>query len=572
MDLLASLGLGNELPEQSTREIPGIIKALDGDDGEDVNDDVRLGFNRCLHCGVKLSRDDAAAATTTTAKLIGAKKGRITCRGCHRVSYCSHLCMKADASPSDRDDELGSLGHSPVVCSLLGLCDDDEVAEEELLGGRGGGGGESGSNDGEVEASSRAGSDRKCSSEGRRDAARYRVQTERESYPATLFNILSEGPDWFVEAITRRLRCNQDVRSPMSTSTSTSTGKRGGKRDRSSAFGKWDKQDGEGGYETPRSWRNIVLHVVGASAESELWNWDGKGKRGRSSRRNSDNDEKEDESLHVLDACAEASTNLATYLENLLQIRSITIRCIFIGPDCPLQDYVGSLPIPDSKSSTLTIETHRCKYGDAGQLDDLSAPDAIVFFNPGFTCPDYDWSTALSAAASWPTGPTPFLVATNTEIEGYADVKCLLDGGHIDPRSLPVDVLDAMDHRIPFADKDRRRRSQDDDDDYSREAFLFRMNPYAGLRVRQSGTMGNDLYVKNRWIICGLFRTSIGLVGSGRKTTRDRIGGKSTVDSDDEYDGGKRSRKRRRDEGHRSDKPHREGGEKNAKWSNPALI
>ena len=38
-----------------------------------------------------------------------------------------------------------------------------------------------------------------------REAARYRVRTERESYPATLFNVLSEGPDWFVEAITLRL-------------------------------------------------------------------------------------------------------------------------------------------------------------------------------------------------------------------------------------------------------------------------------------------------------------------------------------------------------------------------------
>jgi hypothetical protein len=270
----------------------------------------------------------------------------------------------------------------------------------------------------------------------------------------------------------------------------------------------------------------------------------------------------------VLDAFAEASANLATYLENFLQVRSISIRCIFVGPDCPLRNYVGSLPIPDSKSSTLSVETYRRNYGDdAGQPGDLlPAPDAIVFFNPGFTCPDYDWSTALSASTSWPTAPTPFLVATNTEIEGYADVKCLLDSGHVDPSSLPVDVLDAMDVSAPNG-VHRRRPQEDDDDDYSGKTFLFRMNPYAGLRVRQSGTMGNDLYVKNRWIVCGLFRTS--LDGGGQKIAKDQIGGKSKVNGDEKDDWEVRSRKRRRDDISRSNGPH---GEKNVKRSNPALI
>ena len=33
-----------------------------------------------------------------------------------------------------------------------------------------------------------------------------RVQTELESYPATLFNILADSPNWFTEAMTRRVR------------------------------------------------------------------------------------------------------------------------------------------------------------------------------------------------------------------------------------------------------------------------------------------------------------------------------------------------------------------------------
>lgn len=346
----------------------------------------------------------------------------------------------------------------------------------------------------------------------------YRVRTERESYPATLFNVLSEGPDWFVEAITRRLRRDVDVRSPQrqqaAQATTTTTGKqRRGKRDRSSAFGggggRSDEKEDDGGWARHHRRGEIVLHVVGASADSELWGWDGK----RGGRRDECDDDGagDDENAHVLDAYAEASANLASYLENLLQIRSVSIRCVFIGPDCPPANDIAELPIPDSKSSTLTIETHRRNYGDSGRgSGDLPTPDAIVFFNPGFTCTDYDWSAALIAASSSssrPTGgggPTPFLIATNTEIEGYADVRFLLEGGHVDPRSLPDEVLDAMDHERTGADES----DNNDDDCNSREAFLFRMNPYAGLRVRQSGTMGNDLYVKNRWIVCGLFRTT----------------------------------------------------------------
>ena len=43
-----------------------------------------------------------------------------------------------------------------------------------------------------------------------------RVQTELESYPATLFNILADSPNWFTEAMTCRVRYifGKDGRSP----------------------------------------------------------------------------------------------------------------------------------------------------------------------------------------------------------------------------------------------------------------------------------------------------------------------------------------------------------------------
>ena len=85
MDLLASLGLGTSLPEQSTRltSHPGIIKVLE----EEGGDDVRLGFNKCLTCGVNLNLMEVDTK----------KKQVVSCKGCNRVSYCSSNCRKLDA-------------------------------------------------------------------------------------------------------------------------------------------------------------------------------------------------------------------------------------------------------------------------------------------------------------------------------------------------------------------------------------------------------------------------------------------------------------------------------------------
>ena len=52
------------------------------------------------------------------------------------------------------------------------------------------------------------------------------------------------------------------------------------------------------------------------------------------------------------------------------------------------------------------------------------------------------------------------------------------------------------------------------EDEDSERSFFFNENPYAGLRVQQSGTMGNDLYVKNSWIVGGLFHSGGGGDGS----------------------------------------------------------
>ena len=133
MDLLSSLGLDNVLPEQSTRltSHPGILKALDSG-----GEDVRLGFNACLHCGNKLLDDKDATSSKKSASKKSTTAKSVSCKGCKRVKYCSTSCRKADSEddPSQQEDgdEPPACGHSPVICALLNLCNEDDDAEEEL--------------------------------------------------------------------------------------------------------------------------------------------------------------------------------------------------------------------------------------------------------------------------------------------------------------------------------------------------------------------------------------------------------------------------------------------------------
>ncbi len=644
MDLLASLGLGTALPEQSTRLIshPGIIKALENSVKADNDNGVRLGFNHCLTCGIRFVENDDAGRVAMT-----------TCKGCGRVKYCSRACQMVDSKPAtaadivvmtsssrssssmlerrydtnsdDDDDEDDGNGHSPVVCSLLRLCNDDEVAEDELLLL----GIEKDARDHRTKKTTTMPSSSSSTSCGRdvddernfnniaaggsirKEAAKYRIQTERESYPATLFNILSEGPDWFVESITRRLRCDADVRSPMPEEKGRRRRRRG-KRERTSsspkvAVGKRgrdqiisDEGDDVGavGGSPTRKERELVLHIVGASTNSELWGWDMSSSSGKRKKDNVDD-------VPVLNAYAEASTNLSSYLKNLLEISSITMRCVFVGPDCPDAGKGGTtpsssssssspaaaashaivqVPIPDEdSSSTLTMETYRCKYGGHDQPY-LPYPDVIVFFNPGFSCPDYDWTAALSAAMAYQyssiatSGAIPFLITTNTEMEGFADIKYLLDGGYVDERSLPRDVLEMID-QTPATDGEGGRHADVKECDDDRVTSFFLENPYAGLRVRQSGTMANDLYVKNRWIIGGLFHTgdSGGVRGDrGRQEqqlSKKRKSGKFNPEYGDEREEDGRNREMKARKLH-----HRAKGQSgpkefaNEKGENPALI
>ena len=125
----------------------------------------------------------------------------------------------------------------------------------------------------------------------------------------------------------------------------------------------------------------------------------------------------------------------------------------------------------------------------------------VIFFNPGFTCPDYQWHEALNACRngnkdSSESTQTPFIVTTNTEMEAIADIQYLHQHGYID--SLPPAVADIVNEGQLDHDSDTFGQN-------ANNSIFFGENINAGNRVRQSGNMANDLFCKNKYIFGGHF-------------------------------------------------------------------
>jgi len=363
MDILKSLNLEDHLPEQQTRTARLT--------SENPDADLTLGFDACCACGKP--------------------HPSVECDNCHRVKYCSMECRENDAKAGGGDGEdEEALGHSAIICILLAICNDDEAVEN--------------GHDQAMESS-------------KRTAATDRLISEFESYPATLANVLIDGP------------CYQDALHKAAGGT-------------------------------------LTIHVIGASTDSELWV--GHPDPSQESR--------------VFQCYAEALAEAAE------RFRLQRIQLYFIGPDCPEKDTESQVKVPLMQGSKcdclLETKTIKSDYTKNALLSNsVSNPDIVVFFNPGFTCPDYKWEEALN---SIPKG-TPCLTTTNTELEGVADVEYLYESGFVS--ELPAGLATMLLGDAP--------------DDVNMDIF-FSVNPHCGSRVRQSGTMANDLYVKSRWIFGGV--------------------------------------------------------------------
>lgn len=367
MDLLGKLNI-LALPEQQTKvECASAIKALEADPS------IRLGFDVCLACA---------------NPLLSPKP--ILCKRCKRVRYCSKKCREDDG------------GHSPVICSLLKLCNDDDDAEE-------------GSGDSKDD-----------------EEAEYRVRSELESYPATLANVLLDCPTY-----------QPTIRS--------------------------------------KKYKQLNIHVIGASNEAELWGSYRKGDNPISS---------------AYDAYTEALTELA-------ESRSLSqINIVFIGPDCKSLLKEKYLTFDDDKGNCrILFEGIKGTYNTVVKSQSTrSEADIIVLFNPGLTCPDYDWMKVFKQLKSG----VPYLISTNTELESIMDSQWLYENRF--SASIPEEVVEMIQAERQGEHKIGDREINDELSSIESNAtsgLFFAMNPWAGKRVRQSGNFGNDLFVKNHWIIGG---------------------------------------------------------------------
>lgn len=322
MDLLRSLNV-EELPEQQTRTLHLVQ--------DNPGFDRSLGFDSCCTCGKKL----------------GSSKDSITiaCRACKRVNYCSESCRHEDANVTlfpehydNSDDNESAMGHTAVICSLLRLCQDDEDVENNIS----------------------------LSDPDRTKAARDRIQSEKESYPATLANAVFSGP------------CYQETLRRCATR------------------------------------KAIVFHIVGASNDAELWDYqDGA-----------------DKEWEFVQAYADAMTDLAE------KFHFEMIELIFIGLECPDSNMDRSVSLRSLRSNNpacnIVIRTLKGHYNKDLLIDnEVAKVDIVIFFNPGFTVPDYFWNESIDSIQNG----TPFLLTTNTEMEGIADCQYLLDQDKI--QSLP---------------------------------------------------------------------------------------------------------------------------------------
>ena len=373
-----------ELPEQQTKTMHLMARHPEFA--------LKLGFDACCACGTSFTPSSTI----------------VDCPQCQRVSYCSEACRKQDASGMDALDSLegemgeeqeSAMGHSSIICTLLRLCNNDEAVNEETKD--------------DEKTMTILENDPQA-----KEAAIDRVRSEFESYPATLANVLLQGPMYepAIEAASKHL----------------------------------------------------VLHIIGASHDGELWDTPCM--------------EKDDVWSAYADALAELSETP----------RLDTIELHFVGPECAKKSVSETRQMKTAEggmAGNLIARTHIGEYTTTLlKQEEISKADIVIFHNPGFTCPDYDWNESL---ASIPKG-THFLMTTNTEMEGIADCQFLLDNDLL--QSIPPMLADIFGSEAPAP-------SEDIDDG---TGPFFNENPFSGNRVRQSGTMGNDLFVKNRWMLGGI--------------------------------------------------------------------
>lgn len=102
------------------------------------------------------------------------------------------------------------------------------------------------------------------------------------------------------------------------------------------------------------------------------------------------------------------------------------------------------------------------------------------------------------------------------EMEGIADCQYLLDQDCI--KTVPP----ALAEMFGLCDGNSHNDDDEMEDNNEQVMAVFTENPFCGSRVRQSGTMANDLFVKNRWMLMGII-DSVDISGTKKDSIAKRI-------------------------------------------------
>jgi len=554
MDLLEALDIPS-LPEQQTRlSHHNVNKVLS------VNPDARLGFDVCCYCAQDLSSVDSD-------KNDPLRPAGICCKRCKKVRYCSEQCRKNDSDPSlthnvddeqeDEEEKENNLmmmeagGHSPIVCSLLRLCAIDEDVEAEL---------ETQKADGTNGKKSKlrhphnhyydSKNNNHLQKQKEREAAQQRISSELESYPATLGHILKDGPCFQVPLRKRQIDQDKACYTPCSSLTvhivGSSLGAELWPRDDEileedaqcdSAPGSYspcprspvitnaepDKPTGSRGagilpftqaytqalaetlIDKHTSLKLIRLVFIGPDCPRIS------PKVCRVTRHNHSPScqEVDEDTTGVADHGLGPPPGKRKRVGSCDRAfnRNNSNNCIKPGNTTPKVCHVPPPRHEPNKECRVSFETCSMTYDTfmAKKKKKLegSKPDVVVFFNPGLTCPDYVWEKSMSCV---PSG-TPFLVTTNTEMEALADCQYLYEHKFIAalPRTAAEIINGDMGSDDGQSDEEEKNAIKESYDLATRQMMFFGENPYCGSRVRQSGNMANDLFVKNRWMFGGIF-------------------------------------------------------------------
>lgn len=424
----------------------------------------------------------------------GKSKPTLVCKRCKRVWYCSSKCRDIDSSyhnQKDSDPESidgcsnSSEGHSPIICSLLRKCNLDEDYEESIQDSIPSSSSSSGSRSLLLET-------KKKYSKEEIQEAEFRVASEQESYAATLANIL------YTSVVS-----SNNIQTKTNTSSTEET---------------------------------TTIHIIGASQDAELCNMKNYTEAFADllSFDSSMGDDDDD------DDPQEQKNN-----KKKKEKRKKRVHLIFIGPDC--QENIKNSSI----SNDHIIKFSSCKsIYDKALLQKIPKANALIFFNPGFTCQDYKhWDDTLDVIREtylMKEKKIPFLITTNTEMEAIMDCQYLHE------RQIIPYLPKVIEQMIQLEEQDRKVESNDDEstptaeDIEEGEIMYFTENPYAGLRVRQSGTMANDLYIKNKYLIGGIMMDARKKKSASKEEKQNKTKRSSSTEDKDELKTKKKLKQKKR--------------------------